>query len=1179
MLVGDLHLRAKRMVDVAAAWNRTVTWAHDNDVDLIVQAGDVFDHANVYGKEANVGTIYDMFMAPYKAQKNPIKTFVMPGNHDMGGAMDMDALAPFVGHPYILVSRKPEVVPYNDQLSICSVPWVNRAQLMAKLVKKGESAQTASDKVTHAISNLLKGLAPNVKEHKKAGKFVVFAGHIEVTGAKMAGDEVQAGGAFEFNASDLAGLGCDAYALAHIHVRQGIKGLPNPNDGYIGSLCSLDFGQEGPVGARLLEFDADGIKRDEWIDNNDSPRYFTVESLTGLDYRQGVDYVKVRGEHRPESLPRGVMFEIIPQVATTKRQTGEHLGSSTPIRKLLSAWKEFANCPVGLDAMTEAAEQLQSKSQLPADAIGSLDSIDGITLRNITCHSNTELDLNGLRGLCSFEGPNGSGKTTAIESITLGLFGTAPSREELQTLLPQDSDGVGLIELTFTSSGRKYVVRREFKKTPKTFSHKAYLFESDNYDTKNPEFDKAVAGPSPADVKGKCVGLVGDPDLVLAGVFYSQTEAGDLVDLLPSERKELFAKLLGSDKYLILSEKAKDMAKADNAIMESHAARIARLDIELADEPSDTERIQQLKSKIKENTEKASDAEKELEAAQAVLATLDAAKKERDGVLAQIAKIDSRKAEIKQEGAVLKAEKAALEDSEKQVKALEEGLESARQSKDKLDELSAKASESIEAASGIESKAAAARTQASKLRADRQSALSKEVKTRMSALQALQSNIVVARKSLEAQASSLELEVQFKRLTLEQAKKRAKLLEGFPDVSACKSCPLAKDGIEGRDSLTVITKEGKALVSDLAAAKKLLEEFDNANEEKIADAKSAIPDDESWQPEALAAADEKDAEAKALSEKAEKERFRPDPAVLAKLKEQSARAKPLEAALDAAKGARVAIAKVDAKMDALRSEFKKIDEDAKGIKVPEACAPEAAALKVSALRSTFKECQSAVSSASRELGNAEAVVAAHKKRREEVVDLKEKIVVKDKAIGVYNALTKAFSKDGIPQLIVDSAVPHYQDIMSELMTNFGGKWAIQASTQREVNKGASIKETFDIIVDDGHGGRDIKTYSGGEKRLLKNITRIAFSLLQAERSGKGLKVLALDEATENMDHGNIDSFIKMLNKLSDSFSQVFVVSHNDYVLSSMPNRILFHRTGWPNEWTTVETSFSQLEVA
>jgi DNA repair exonuclease SbcCD ATPase subunit len=62
----------------------------------------------------------------------------------------------------------------------------------------------------------------------------------------------------------------------------------------------------------------------------------------------------------------------------------------------------------------------------------------------------------------------------------------------------------------------------------------------------------------------------------------------------------------------------------------------------------------------------------------------------------------------------------------------------------------------------------------------------------------------------------------------------------------------------------------------------------------------------------------------------------------------------------------------------------------------------------------------------------------------------------------------------------------------------------------------------------------------------------------------------MDEATDALDDARAEAFIKMIPRLSKNFNQVFVISHDAMVLSSLPNKIVFSRSG-PNEPTVVES--------
>jgi DNA repair exonuclease SbcCD ATPase subunit len=129
---------------------------------------------------------------------------------------------------------------------------------------------------------------------------------------------------------------------------------------------------------------------------------------------------------------------------------------------------------------------------------------------------------------------------------------------------------------------------------------------------------------------------------------------------------------------------------------------------------------------------------------------------------------------------------------------------------------------------------------------------------------------------------------------------------------------------------------------------------------------------------------------------------------------------------------------------------------------------------------------------------------------------------------------------------------------------------MRVSSFKEDAKG-KVSERIDVLVDDGDEERDISTYSGGEKNFLEYVFRVAFSILQAERSGKGLKVLVLDEPMYFADDCLSDSFMRILNKLKDKFNQIFIISHSDHILSTIENKIHFSRG--ENGFCQVQTEY------
>jgi DNA repair exonuclease SbcCD ATPase subunit/DNA repair exonuclease SbcCD nuclease subunit len=1160
VLVGDLHLRAKKMADISTAWARTVKWAKDKQVDLLVQAGDVFDRPNVFGKEADVGTVYGAFLDPIRSG-DALRTIVIPGNHDMGGPRDKDNLTPFDGHEIVSVAHRPEVIlPFPD-LAICAVPWVNKAQLVARLVDRGMDSKKAARAVSEAFGQLLAKLTATVAEHKNAGRFVLFVGHLEVTGAFCANGERQANGSFEFSPKALASVGAGAYALAHLHVRQHIDGLPNENDGYLGPLCQLDFGEEKvQPGFRYMEINGK-VLTDKFINNSSSPRYYTTHDLLAVDYRPGIDYVKLRSETKPERLPAGVIFDKVPQAKDSQpRRASELLSSDTALEQLLRVWKdEHPGCVLPLDDLASTANAIMAKAELPADAVGALDRLTRIFLTNITSHASTEIDLSGMTGVCGVEGPNGAGKTSAMEAMLVAFYGQCPSRPSLPLLVRNNEDASdALIELGFRVAGKEYLIRREFKKTAKTFSHKAYLVDTGTKD--------ALAGPKVEDVRAACSVLIGDPQLVMAGIFSSQGESGNLVDLDPAPRKDLFAKLLGTDKFIILSRMADKEAKADNALVEAKKQQALGIRNELGAEATDRMGLLAGQEALKAKKAELSDVEAELARQKSKAEMATAVKEQRARALQRKADLKAQMEEIRSRGKVLRQQKDALDllDEEDARKRVEE-LRAARTATDAMQDDVAKAKE---ASAQLALEASQATSAAHAKSVKRMQARSEAVVRETSQITLLKAEREARRRQLVDRLKALEMEAQSAAQATRNAERKADLLAGFPDLPACAACPLAKDGLEARNNLPETRVAAERTNERITNGNLVISRYDEQTDDMVSKLR-VVPDEDHWQPE-------KSKEIAELSSKAdellaESNRTKPSLAELnqlAGMRQKAAGLPEAEKQLEMATKAAAELSRIEALLSSAKDLYRDLAKEAEALEVPEDPNLSVIMARLSVVQEQADALRGQAEHASMQIGRLQERMEQHAQRRRQLEAIEKDVAERSAAVAAYNALADAFGRDGIPQLIVDSTIPHFQDIMSDLMREFDGKWQVNVRSQREAK--GEMKEVIDILVDDGYGERDIKTYSGGEKKLLKAIIRIAFSSLQAERSGKGLKVLVLDEATDALDEANASAFVRMLGRLSDRFNQVFVVSHNDHVLSSLPSRIIFSRE---TDHTTVVSTF------
>ena len=1045
-------------------------------------------------RDAATGTIYDALINPFFENSHPIPLVTVIGNHDIGGPQDKDALTPIDKYSWITVIRKPSVIEIpKSNLSICAIPWVNRIHLISRLLARGMSMDDASSKVKAAVDGLLEPLAEEVKRHRQGGRFVLALGHMEVTGCAMAGNATFSGlGSFEFAPRAIADLGAHAYALGHLHIRQPVPGLPNAHDGFLGTICLLGFGEENnAVGCRLLEIDGTKIVADRFLENKSSPRYYTVFDLAKANYRAGIDYVKLRGASRPETIPEGVIFEKVPALADSKPRTGEKLDCNMPLERLLAAWVKESGCKIELPVLVEEAEKFRRTCQVQDESIGSLESVGRIRLKNLTCHKDSDIDLN-VSGICGISGQNGTGKSTAFESLLLTLYGEAPSRPSIQSMLPKGDPMESMAEMEFRSGGREYIARREFRRAGKTWAHRAFIFEKGS---KEP-----LAGPKVEDAFSWSSRNIGDLDLVMAGVFSSQGDAGNLVKLKPAQRKDLFAKLLGTEKFLAISDAAGKAANADIANVQARKGQLDAIVAELATEDADKKSLERLKKDCESKEADAIKLQEDADLAASAVRELENAKKQRDAALEAVAKLEAKKQRILADGHALKNKKIALEalDASGTLKRLEE----AKAAKDELDKV-------LEAISDATVAAARATGQVANLKAERSTQAA-----------GISGKLAAARAKAEGSAEALL-----------EAKRRAGLLGDFPDVKECKACPLAKDGIASRDGIAALEAEATKWAANLAKGEKAIKDHEAETVRLVSEAVKAVP-----------------------VVPAELEGRRNALRSLADL------VPGLELEMIEVRKSKEEAARIEASLDAARASFHDAEAEIKAIAVPafDDAEMESRLDVLAESRGRLAGARSEISSLKYSAGMAQSKVDQHAERKRDSERISREIEADNDKAELHGALAKAFCRDGIPQIVVDSAIPHLHDIMFDLLSECDGKWSIRIATQKETKTG-SIQERIDILVDDGEDERDVSTYSGGEMNLLSAVVRIAFSILQAERSGKGLKVLVLDEAMYFADSGNSESFVRMLQRLKKHFNQIFVVSHSEFVLASVENKIFFSR--------------------
>lgn len=166
-----------------------------------------------------------------------------------------------------------------------------------------------------------------------------------------------------------------------------------------------------------------------------------------------------------------------------------------------------------------------------------------------------------------------------------------------------------------------------------------------------------------------------------------------------------------------------------------------------------------------------------------------------------------------------------------------------------------------------------------------------------------------------------------------------------------------------------------------------------------------------------------------------------------------------------------------------------------------------------------------------------AEIAERLRKSEEVLEALEK----ERSALMF--CVRAASKNGIPALLIEEALPEIESAANELLgrlTNYTASLFIESL--RDLKKGG-IRETLDIKIMDQCGVRPYEMFSGGEAFRIDFALRLALSQLLAKRAGTALQMLIIDEGFGSQDEEGLALLIDALALVRNDFEKILVVSH------------------------------------
>lgn len=162
--------------------------------------------------------------------------------------------------------------------------------------------------------------------------------------------------------------------------------------------------------------------------------------------------------------------------------------------------------------------------------------------------------------------------------------------------------------------------------------------------------------------------------------------------------------------------------------------------------------------------------------------------------------------------------------------------------------------------------------------------------------------------------------------------------------------------------------------------------------------------------------------------------------------------------------------------------------------------------------------------------------------------------------GIYKELRTAFGKNGIPAMIIETAIPELEATSNEILGRMtDGRMGLRLQTQKEKVTGG-VAETLDIEIADELGTRNYELYSGGEAFRINFAIRVALSQMLARRAGAHLRTLFIDEGFGTQDDSGRGKLVEAINAIQDDFDLILVITHIDELRDSFPVHIVVEKT-------------------
>jgi exonuclease SbcC len=820
-----------------------------------------------------------------------------------------------------------------------------------------------------------------------------------------------------------------------------------------------------------------------------------------------------------------------------------------------------------------------------------------------------ELDFTDFQIAC-VSGTNGAGKSTIFDAITWAIFGIARSRDD--SLLNHASDEAEVI-FDFIYENQEYRIQR-IKARDKTTLLEFNVRKEDG------EFAILTEHALRETQKRIETTLKLDYETFINAAFFLQGKADSFTQQTPGDRKRILSTILGLDQWETYRANAAEMRRGIEMDIQNLSGRLDNIKSELADEDQRRDQLKELERENEEIGKQRAEKEKSFEQARAMNDALKSQlnmqnmlSNQKSSALQKIEQINqrlsSREIEIEHFKQIL-LNQNQIEDGYSQWKQASQQLLQEQKKTADYHSLSAEMkSAQLEIDSArkqltAEIEQLSARENEIKQTQDQTKKQEKELSALGEEIGSLTAEIAVL-ETLDQQSISLQETMQ--KLTAENNHLKQLMQDIREKIDQIQNqqsdqCPLCTQPLDAEHKQQIIasfTEEGKQFGDS----------FRN-NQEKIKTAKTELDMLEEQHKQVKKQQDqllikqraadqlkfqieesnksiekwEKDLapHLKTIKDVLQKEEFAPEarktfnkkktdlekliyePGALAQLEDIVHELQPyeeqkneLQKAVSAIEPVQREIKENQDELERTQNELKEIElnlsEITKRIEASNQQLPD-----METVQNELEQARNAENRIQMALGAAMQKVEVLASLKKQQKNLLQEISQQNQQISALKRLEQAFSKDGIPALLIEQALPDIEDEANKILERLSdGMMSVQFNTQSAYKdkKRADKKETLDILISDSAGPRPYEMYSGGEAFRVNFAIRMALSKVLARRAGARLQTLVIDEGFGSQDALGRQRLVEVINLIRSDFEKILIITHLEELKDAFSARI------------------------